>query len=60
MAAKAAYRLDAATVVGVESYNDLGAGRSFGCWNLNFGVGYGYGRPEDRWILKAVVGVPLS
>jgi hypothetical protein len=29
-------------------------------WDLNFGVGYGYGRPEDRWIIKAVVGVPID
>ena len=34
--------------------------RGFGKWDLNFGVGYGYGRPEDRWIVKAVVGVPIS
>ena len=32
----------------------------FGRWDLNFGVGYGYGRPEDRWIVKAVVGVPIG
>jgi hypothetical protein len=34
--------------------------RSFGRWDLNFGVGYGYGAPEDRWILKAIVGVPIG
>lgn len=34
--------------------------QGFGKWDLNFGVGYGYGRPEDRWIVKAVVGVPIS
>jgi hypothetical protein len=34
--------------------------RGFGRWDLNFGVGYGYGRPEDRWIVKAVVGVPIG
>jgi hypothetical protein len=33
--------------------------RGFGRWDLNFGVGYGYGAPEDRWIVKAVVGVPI-
>lgn len=32
----------------------------FGRWDLNFGVGYGYGRPEDRWIVKAIVGVPIG
>jgi len=34
--------------------------RGFGKWDLNFGIGYGYGRPEDRWIVKAVVGVPIG
>jgi hypothetical protein len=34
--------------------------RGFGRWDLNLGVGYGYGAPEDRWILKAIVGVPLG
>jgi hypothetical protein len=34
--------------------------RSFGRWDLNLGVGRGYGSPEDRWILKAVVGVPIG
>jgi len=78
LATKAAYRLDEATQVGVESYNGLGGGRAFGRlgqadhqtylvldrslgkWDLNLGVGYGYGAPEDRWIVKAVVGVPIS
>jgi hypothetical protein len=34
--------------------------RGFGKWDLNFGVGRGYGAPEDRWIVKAVVGVPIG
>ena len=34
--------------------------KGFGRWDVNFGVGYGYGRPEDRWILKAVIGVPIG
>jgi len=34
--------------------------RGFGKWDLNFGVGYGYGAPEDRWVVKAVVGVPIG
>jgi hypothetical protein len=34
--------------------------RSFGHWDLNMGVGYGYGAPEDRWILKMIVGVPIG
>jgi hypothetical protein len=34
--------------------------KGFGRWDLNFGVGYGYGEPEDRWIVKAIVGVPIG
>jgi hypothetical protein len=34
--------------------------RGFGRWDLNLGVGRGYGSPEDRWIVKAVVGVPIA
>jgi hypothetical protein len=34
--------------------------KGFGRWDLNFGVGYGYGEPEDQWIVKAVVGVPIG
>lgn len=33
---------------------------SLGKWDLNLGAGYGYGRPEDRFVLKAVIGVPIS
>jgi hypothetical protein len=33
---------------------------SLGRWDLNLGVGYGYGHPEDRLIFKAVVGVPIG
>lgn len=32
---------------------------ALGGFDLNFGLGYGYGRPEDRFVLKAVIGVPL-
>ena len=32
----------------------------FGKWDLNLGVGTGYGRPEDHLILKAIVGVPIG
>ena len=31
-----------------------------GDWDLNIGAGYGYGDPEDHFILKAVVGVPIG
>jgi len=34
--------------------------RGFGRWDLNLGIGRGYGAPEDRWIIKAVVGVPIA
>jgi hypothetical protein len=32
----------------------------FGHWELNFGVGRGYGRPEDKWIVKAIISVPID
>jgi hypothetical protein len=38
----------------------LVADKGFGRWDLNFGVGYGYGRSEDSWIVKAIVGVPIG
>jgi hypothetical protein len=34
--------------------------KSFGKWDLNFGVGTGYGRPEDHLIVKAIIGVPIG
>jgi hypothetical protein len=36
------------------------ADKSFGKWDLNLGVGYGYGHPEDRWTVKAIIGVPID
>ncbi len=33
--------------------------KSFGKWDLNLGVGTGYGRPEDHLIVKAIIGVPI-
>lgn len=33
---------------------------SIGDWDLNFGVGRGYGANEDKWIVKAIVGIPLE
>jgi hypothetical protein len=33
---------------------------SFGAWDLNLGVGYGYGQPEDHLVFKAVIGVPIG
>ena len=34
--------------------------KSFGDWELNFGVGWGYGAPDDNFIIKAVIGVPIG
>ena len=34
--------------------------KGFGKWDLNLGVGWGYGRPEDRLIVKAIIGVPIG
>ena len=34
--------------------------KSFGKWDLDFGVGRGYGRPEDDWVVKAIIGVPID
>ncbi|MBS0362327.1 MAG: hypothetical protein JSR98_13190 [Proteobacteria bacterium] len=34
--------------------------KGFGKWDLNLGVGWGYGRPEDHLIVKAIVGVPIG
>jgi hypothetical protein len=38
----------------------LVADKSFGRWDLDIGVGHGFGHPEDRWIVKAIVGVPID
>ena len=34
--------------------------KGFGKWDLNLGLGWGYGRPEDHLIVKAIVGVPIG
>lgn len=31
-----------------------------GRWDLNLGVGRGYGANPDKWIIKAVIGVPIG
>lgn len=36
------------------------ADTSLGKWDLNLGVGHGYGTNPDRWIAKAIVSVPLN
>ncbi len=33
---------------------------SVGRWDLNLGVGRGYGANPDKWIVKAVIGVPIG
>lgn len=32
---------------------------NLGRWDVNFGVGHGYGANSDGWIVKAVIGVPI-
>ena len=34
--------------------------KAIGRWDLNLGAGYGYGRPQDDWIVKAIIGVPIG
>ena len=34
--------------------------KTFGGWDLNFGVGWGYGAPEDNFIVKAIIGIPIG
>jgi hypothetical protein len=36
------------------------AEKSFGKWDLNLGVGHGYGANLDGWLVKAVIGVPIG
>jgi hypothetical protein len=38
----------------------LNADTSIGKLDLNLGVGHGYGNNPDKWIVKAIVGVPLG
>lgn len=34
--------------------------KGLGKWDLNLGLGWGFGRPEDHLILKAIIGVPIG
>lgn len=34
--------------------------KGLGKWDLDLGVGRGWGAPEDQWIVKAIVGVPID
>jgi hypothetical protein len=38
----------------------LAVDKSFGRWDVNFGVGHGYGSNPDKLILKAIIGVPID
>lgn len=38
----------------------LVADKSFGRWDLDLGVGYGFGQPEDHLVVKAIIGVPIG
>jgi hypothetical protein len=33
---------------------------SLGKWDLNLGLGHGYGGARDGWVMKAIVGVPID
>lgn len=34
--------------------------KALGGFDLNLGVGRGYGAPEDKWVVKAIVGIPID
>jgi hypothetical protein len=34
--------------------------KSLGKWDLNLGLGHGYGAAQDGWVMKAVIGVPIG
>jgi hypothetical protein len=34
--------------------------KTFGDWDLDFGVGRGYGANPDDWTIKAIIGVPID
>ena len=34
--------------------------KDFGRFDLNLGIGRGYGSPEDKWVVKAILGVPID
>ncbi|HEY7851342.1 MAG TPA: hypothetical protein VIB82_00090 [Caulobacteraceae bacterium] len=33
---------------------------SLGKWDLNFGLGHGYGSSADGWVMKAIISVPID
>ena len=70
LAGKLGYLVTRTIALGVETYNDpfgLGDDSSFatvdarwGGWDLDLGVGSGYGENPDRFIIKAIVGIPID
>jgi hypothetical protein len=34
--------------------------KTLGGLDLNLGVGRGYGAPEDKWVVKAIIGIPID
>jgi hypothetical protein len=34
--------------------------KTLGRFDLNLGVGRGYGAPEDKWVVKAIIGIPID
>lgn len=38
----------------------LAVDKKLGGFDLNFGIGRGYGAPEDKWVVKAIVGIPID
>lgn len=33
---------------------------SFGRFDLDFGIGRGYGAPQDKWVVKVILGIPID
>src|SRR5664279_1680632 len=67
---KLSYLVIKAVALGVETYDDpfaFGDDSSFvtldaslGGWDLDLGVGSGYGTNPDRFLVKAIVGIPID
>lgn len=34
--------------------------KSFGAWDLDLGLGHGYAGANDKWTIKAIIGVPIG
>ncbi len=44
---------------GEEQFVYLVADTAIGHWDLDVGLGRGFGAAQDRWVVKAIIGVPL-